>query len=149
MKGRPGEMPQRSRTSASSEDVTTVWPRLRAYASTALITMPRANEGIAWSRARAAASHTSRSRPEPERQRAEVDQLAAVRARLVGARRVLGEVVAVVAYARQRQPPQTLANSQAPQRPPSLRLAQVSEDRRVLPELGEAGSRRLPAATGM
>src|SRR2546426_5128708 len=46
-------------TSASSSRVTTVPPRPRAYASTALTTIPRAKDGIARSRSRAASSHTS------------------------------------------------------------------------------------------
>src|SRR5438046_945929 len=46
-------------TSASSSRVTTVSPRPRAYASTALTTIPRAKDGIARSRSRAASSHTS------------------------------------------------------------------------------------------
>src|SRR6266705_3085180 len=46
-------------TSASSSRVTTVSSRPRAYASTALTTIPRAKDGIARSRSRAASSHTS------------------------------------------------------------------------------------------
>src|SRR5213078_5035217 len=51
--------PHVARTSARSSRVTTGWPRPRAYASTALTTIPRANDGIAWSRSRASGSHAS------------------------------------------------------------------------------------------
>src|SRR6185436_9100643 len=51
--------PHFARTSASSSGVTTGAPSERAYASTAFTTMPRANEGIACSRSRAAGSQVS------------------------------------------------------------------------------------------
>src|SRR5438552_4810119 len=51
--------PHFARTSAKSSRVTTASPRPRAYASTALTTIPRAKDGIAWSRSRASASHAS------------------------------------------------------------------------------------------
>src|SRR4029434_6037062 len=49
--------PHFERTSASSSGVILVAPRPRAYASTAFTTMPRANEGIACRRSRAAGAH--------------------------------------------------------------------------------------------
>ena len=62
MNGRPGEMPQRLRTSARSAGVTVACPWPRAYASTAWTTIARANAGIASSRARAAGSQASAKR---------------------------------------------------------------------------------------
>src|SRR6267143_935100 len=53
---RPPHLP---RTSASSAGVITLSPRERAYASTAFTTMPRANDGMAFRRSRAAGSHVS------------------------------------------------------------------------------------------
>ena len=146
MKGRPGEMPQRLRTSARSAGVTVAWPWPRAYASTACTTIARAKAGIASRRVRAAASQARAKRDlEPEGLLdSEADQLAAVGARLVPAGRVLGEIVAVGRVRAAAAAAAELAELARAAPAAERARAEVGEDLRLLPQLGEARLAKVP-----